>query len=296
MWSWKRPTLSPYASMNQGRAPPDVTDDDYSYITSQDLQSSPSSQPEDDILLVKYRGRTEEAHFPAYSIGDGKLRVHDIRDRVGVMLDLPESQTRRVRLFYKGVQLKEPGALVRDYGVKNMSEILAMIRDDRDSADIRNSSPGRGSYGSEEDIPGAEDESSYGGSSVSGGTGRGSSSGKRRKGRKPKRKPAQPPEEAHVEIDPVHRAAQLEKLKKTKEYYDNDLAPLVLAYIRDPPADKGKSEEQHRRLTETILQQVVLKLDAVEPNGDEVIRSKRKALVRRMQDVMAELDEAKSRT
>jgi hypothetical protein len=274
--------------MNQGRTP-DVTEQDYSYITTQELE-------EDDVLDIKYRGVTYEAQFPAYSIGDGKLKVHDIRDRVGILLDLDDYETRRVQLFYKGRQLKEPGALARDYGVKNKSEILAKIRDDnpRDGYE--------GGYGSEEeDIVVAEEGggSSYGGSSV----GVGKSSSNRRKGRKPKKKakpatPSSPKDDEDPNRTPSpslsYRETQLGKLDEVAAYFDEELAPLCIKFTRSPPKDRAKCEDEHRRLTETILGRVILRLDAVEPNGDEMIRARRKELIRESQQVLTELDKAKA--
>jgi hypothetical protein len=93
-WS-SRPQLSPYSSNLDG--PPHVTDEDYSYITSQDLHDADtfsSSGPEDDVLFIKSKGTQFDARFPAYSIGDGKLHVRDVRDRVGLMLELSDRRTR----------------------------------------------------------------------------------------------------------------------------------------------------------------------------------------------------------
>ncbi|CAI4212859.1 unnamed protein product [Parascedosporium putredinis] len=246
MWSswssWSRPTLSPYASMNQGRTP-HVTDEDYSYITSQELEE-PQNPIEDDILNIKYRGITYEAHFPAYAIGDGKLQVHDIRDR--------------------GRQLREPGALARDYGVKNMSEILAMIRDDnpRDTY--------AGGYGSEEEVvpkKKSKASSSKDGDSIDSGS---------------------------PSVDLAYREDALTKLDNVAAYFDKELAPECIKFTRSPPADRTKRDDEHRRLSETILAQVILKLDGVEPNGDEVIRARRKELVRESQQVLGQLDAAKA--
>ncbi|PKS11091.1 hypothetical protein jhhlp_002852 [Lomentospora prolificans] len=294
MWSYRpRPTLSPYASMNQGRTP-NVTDEDYSYITSQELEE-PLEEPspvEDDVLNIKYRDRIYQTCFPAYAIGDGKLKVYDIRDRVGLLLDLDDYQTRRVRLFYKGRQLKEPGALARDYGVKNMSEILAMIRDDN-SRDTYN-----GGYGSDDDIIVAEDGSSYGGSSI--GADKGSS--KRRKGRKPKKKSKASGSKDgdsvgsadSPSVDLAYRETALNKLDDIAAYFDRELAPLCIKFTRSPPMDPTKRDDEHRRLSETILQHVILKLDGVEPNGDDAVRSRRKELVRESQQVLHQLDAAKA--
>lgn len=272
--------------MNQGRTP-HVTDEDYSYITSQELEE-PQNPIEDDILNIKYRGITYEAHFPAYAIGDGKLQVHDIRDRVSLMLGLDDHQARRVRLFYKGRQLREPGALARDYGVKNMSEILAMIRDDnpRDAY--------AGGYGSEEEVVVGDDVSSHGGSSIGG-------SSRRRKGRKPKKKSKASSskdgdsiDSGSPSVDLAYREDALTKLDDVAAYFDKELAPMCIKFTRSPPADRTKRDDEHRRLSETILQQVILKLDGVEPNGDEVIRARRKELVRESQQVLGQLDAAKA--
>ena len=319
MWSYraKRPTLSPWASMNQGRTP-DVTDDDYSYITSQDLDSrsvprtAANRDPgpaQDDVLVLKYRNQIEEARFPAYSIGDGKLRVHDIRDRVGIMLDLPESQTRRIRLFYKGRQLKEPGALARDYGIKNNSEILAMLREDHPAEDPHHHHQQRHrrpvAHGSEEDVAAAEEASSYGGSSA----GADAQGTKRRKSRRSKKKtshgggaptsprPGSTTSAASTSPSTVspQREELLDRLDEIEAYYETELKGLCHAFMRDPPRDKGKREDEHRRLSETVLQHIILKLDGVEPDGDEVVRARRKALVKKMQGVLSSLDAAKNR-
>ncbi|CAH0045292.1 unnamed protein product [Clonostachys solani] len=121
---------------------PNVTDEDFAYITSQDLDdsmsrpsgksrrdnpSSDSHEPEDDVLLVKNKGITYPLHFPAYSIGDGKLVVTDLKARLGTIMELTDSQVQNIRLLYKGRQLDHPGSPVREYGVKNRSEILSII-------------------------------------------------------------------------------------------------------------------------------------------------------------------------
>ena len=269
MWSYmKKPALSPFASMNKGT--PDVTDEDYSYITSKDLDNHKAA-PEDDVLVLRHRDRTEEARFPAYSIGDGKLKVHDIRDRVALMLDMDPAG---IRLFYKGRQLKEPGALARDYGVKNMSEILAMARE-RTAADGPNS---------EEEIV-VEDESRSG-SSVGEKTKK-----KKGKGRKPKKKAAG----GVGQSDPAfpERESKLDKLDEIAAHYAT-IEGRCMEFTRNPPQDPGKRDDEHRALSETILHHVILKLDGVEPDGDEVVRARRKGLVKEMQGVLDGLDVAKA--
>ena len=60
-----------------------------------------------------------------------------------------------------------------------------------------------------------------------------------------------------------------------------------------PVGDAQKREDEHRALSETILHHVILKLDGVEPDGDEVVRARRKGLVKEMQGVLGALDAAK---
>ncbi|VUC25225.1 unnamed protein product [Clonostachys rosea] len=139
-WSNIHGRISPFGRQDDDA--PSVTDEDFAYITSQDLEDfrtkssetskrddppSNSQEPEDDVLLLKNKGVTYPMHFPAYSIGDGKLLVADLKARLGILMDLTDKQVQDTRLLYKGKQLDNSDSPVREYGVKNQSEILSVV-------------------------------------------------------------------------------------------------------------------------------------------------------------------------
>ncbi|GAO18556.1 uncharacterized protein UV8b_00836 [Ustilaginoidea virens] len=289
-WSLGREQSSPYGSMGGGI--PAVTDDDYSYITSQDLADPPfrgttpddAPPPEDDVLLIKNKGVTYPAHFPAYAIGDGKLRVQDVRDRVGLMMDLPDRATRRIKLLYKGRQLKEPAAPVRDYGVKNNSEVMAVLADLRDESSV-----------SDEEMVIVNDTQAG-----------------RRKKKKSKKKAgrgkgddgsASSPRDSLSNPEGTSPssaagagagAAAMKRLDELFAEFRTNLQPLCNEYIASPPPDAKKRLEEHRKLSETVMQNVILKIDEVDAEGVAKVRERRKEVVQRVQEALRALDAAKA--
>jgi hypothetical protein len=324
--------VSPFSSQD---GVPHVTDEDYSYITSADLEdhgvdiprrhappshindpyshSAPSpaygrQEPEDDVLLIKYQGVTYPEHFPAYSIGDGKLLVSDVRDRVKMILDLSDRQARRIKFLYKGRRLKRSDLPVCEYGVKNNSELLMVPGD---------SSHGTSSESSEEVVvvgrDGGERYETQAGSPRVGRSGkwddrtpRGSGSqvgldvpaDDRRRGTSRVRtqspgsaaSAASAPTAAPVGIP----GGPIEKLNAINADFRNKWLPLCLEYVARPPKDPKKRIDEHRRLSETILQQVLLKLDDVQTKPENGARAWRKELVVEVQDYLNKLDAAKN--
>ncbi|KAJ1328925.1 BAG domain-containing protein [Microdochium nivale] len=305
-----RSDLSPYASQSDSRGPY-VTEDDFSYITSEDLERSledPRSRQapangtkeDDDVLLVKYETITYPVHFPAFSIGDGKLYVKDVRDRVGLVLELSRSQTARIRLFYKGRQLKELEVPIRTYGVKNNSELLLVIpeggasEDDSDSSEeeviVKDSrdqqqqprrkkkkggkSGGkkkRSSKSSRDDEPSLGANLDVPSSTVDSGSGA------------PSNHPSRVP-------SPSMASGATAQLDAIRSHFDSELAPLCRSFIAETPQDAKKCEDEHRKLSETVLQHVILKLDEIDTGGDPDIRAKRKSLVNYVQGMLNEMD------
>lgn len=291
-WSLGREQTSPYGSLSSGI--PAVTDDDFSYITSQDLDGSPytarsqapppgaAAAPDDDVLLIKNKSVTYPAHFPAYSIDDGKLRVRDVRERIGLMMELTERATRRVKLLYKGRQLKEPTAPVRDYGVKNKSELMAVVSD------------------------AADDESASDEEMVIVGDAAADDKSRRRKKKKGSKKrsgaggrgdgdsASSPRDDATSPRPPLPPAASaaLKRIEELSSEFTSKWLPLCVQYTAAPPPDPKAREEEHRKLSETLLQNILLKLDGVETDGVAEVRTRRKELVHHVQEVLKGLDAA----
>jgi BAG domain-containing protein len=299
-YGWSSIT-SPYGPSSAGGVP-NITNDDFSYITSEDLQDPLSSgrqtryytrterpppAPEDDILILKNKGANYPAHFPAYSIGDGKLRVSDIRNRIAVELDISDRRARRAKILYKGRQLKEPAAPVRDYGVKNKSEIMIVVPDSGASESS--------SVTDEEMVIVAEEDT-------------GPSDAKKRRNKKKSKKGKRSPRDDDSGSNnsslpaqgsdfpgPSSNPAALAKLREIDADFMATLYPMAQDFIARPPTDPKKLVDEHRRISETTMQNILLKLDAVEPNGDQETRMRRKELVQKVQNTLKDLDDAKAR-
>ncbi len=60
--------------------------------------------------------------------------------------------------------------------------------------------------------------------------------------------------------------------------------------MANPPKEQKEREMEYKKLTEGILAQVIMKLDAVDTEGDQDVRGRRKELVRSTQAWLGELD------
>ncbi|EME50249.1 hypothetical protein DOTSEDRAFT_20619 [Dothistroma septosporum NZE10] len=296
------------------RSPPQgstkVSDADFSYITADDLRkhqaetmnqqqqsgdSAPDLGPPRDTDVIRLRNKRQEyaVHFPAYSIAKGELTIGQVRDQAAKKTGTAD--TRRIKLLYKGRNLKDGSRTCKQEGLREGAELMCTIAEKLDSP----------SSSDDDD----DDEFAY-----DAGTAGGEPKRRRNRGKKSKRRnkreeregvsgtsTPQPGEpnlgvpnsqqhpRAQSPKPPTSPATPLDKLNELHQKLQTFI-PDVRAFQTAPPSDPAKKEFEHKRLSETILTQVLLKLDAVETEGDSDARTRRKALVQETQKVLADLD------
>lgn len=306
----------------------EVTDQDFSYITADDLAAHSSSNhhshsyspngsrdkdrvPRDtDLLIFRNRNVQYPIHFPAYSITDGILTLGAAREQVARKLDV--HPPRRIRMIWKGRNLKDDSRTLRDEGLRSTdeAEILCVIGDAAsDGRDDGSDS------GSEASVDGRAD-----GDAVDGKTRkkRKSRSNKKKKTRKsgvdiesgsgtsspipvaehlpipssahPLHRTSATPTAAPRGVSPQPPQTPLAKLAAIEDKFRTELKPAAEAYMANPPSDRAKSEFEHKKHAEMILAQIILKCDGVETEGDDDARAKRRALVKDVQAFLTRLD------
>ncbi|MCJ1331637.1 hypothetical protein MMC10_008328 [Thelotrema lepadinum] len=358
---------SPFYSQHGPTTRPTVTEDDYHYLGPEDIVDPPrdphhshlsrhtsrtdADNPDvPDILVLKHRGTTYPLHFPAYSIGEGVLRVGQLRryaaDKTGT------SDPRRIKLLYKGKQLKDDAVACREEGLKQNSELMCVVsevpvtsrRDTSESSADESDLVSGDREGPRVDVDGTiiggpppkkrngqrsgskkvsrisdRDDRYYGGSDhgSSAHSGRSSaphlpstsnhhapapSSIPREKDRdqsyrapppapahEPKR--ASPPEQ-HPSPKPVQTGPKgpMDKLEEVASKFHTTFLPMCVQFTNNPPKDPKVREQEYMKLSESILAQIIFKLDEVETEGNEEARNRRRALVKETQAVLNGLD------
>ncbi|KAK4153805.1 hypothetical protein C8A00DRAFT_33418 [Chaetomidium leptoderma] len=84
----------------------------------------------------------------------------------------------------------------------------------------------------------------------------------------------------------------METLNGIAGEFNGSLLPLCLEFAARPPKDVEERVMEHRKLSELILQKILLKLDAVDTSTEAGARMRRKELVAEVQKVLTKLDVA----
>ena len=356
---------SPFYSQHGPTSRPTVTEDDYHYLGPEDIVDPPrdphsshlsrhtSRQDADnpdvpDILVLKHRGTTYPLHFPAYSIGEGVLRVGQLRryaaDKTGT------ADPRRIKLLYKGKQLKDDAVACREEGLKQNSELMCVVsevpvtnrRDTSESSADESDLVGGDRDGPRVDVDGTiiggpapkkrsgqrsgskkvprpsdRDDRYYGGGDHGPSTHSARSSAPhlpsgnhapapspipREKERDQSYRPpppapaheskrASPPQPSSSPKPPQNGPkGPMDKLEEVASKFHTEFLPKCVQFTNNPPRDVKTREQEYMKLSESILAQIIFKLDEVETEGNEEARNRRRALVKETQAVLNGLD------
>lgn len=282
---------SPFArSPNTENGPASVSDSDFSYITSEDLKNGEydrdtGSQRDTDLINFKNKRTVYPVHFPAYSIDRGELKIGDLRDQAARKIGC---DIKRVKLLYKGKTLKDDKRSCREEGLRESVDVMCVASD----GVIEPPS----SSDSEEDVADGDDNN----------TSEGQAKRRRNRNRNKKRKNktrggtgesenlAVPGSETSRTASPNPPASPATPLDKVNALGQKllSLQPQCDDFISHPPAELAKREFEYKKLSETILAQVLIKLDGVETDEPEA-RARRKELVKEAQRILSALDAAK---
>ncbi|KAI2788695.1 hypothetical protein POX_e06716 [Penicillium oxalicum] len=312
--SWGNPFNNFWRRSPNHATAPQVRDDDYSYITPDEIVNPPSqpirygnqydagaAENEPDIICLKHRGTIYPLHFRAYAIDDGLLTVGDLRHTAAVKMGAEHPN--QIRLLYKGNILKDDRRTCKAEGLKQHSQVLCVVSEagsntPSDLSDPENVSTQEAILDTDE-VPGPVGSSSK----------KKSNKKKKKKGGKRNEEtPASeflPPSPSSAPPRPTSAGAgtpalppnlktiktPLEQVNALTAYLQKELLPLCEEYFADPPSDMKKREFEYRKLSETILAQVMLKADGIEPDGNETVRNARKALIREAQSCLNRLDQ-----
>ena len=237
---------------------------------------------ETDLLVLKNKKTAYPVHFPAYSIDRGELTVGAVREQAAKKTGA--SDPKRIKLFYKGRNLKDDGHACRAEGLKAGSEMMCVIGDalpdDEASSDSDSDGLAVDSGSADGDKP----------------------KRKRNRNRSKKKKGKKNTEGSTTDPLPVpsletSRAPSpkvptpvtpLDKLNAIEQKLQ-EMLPSCNDFLTNPPSEPAKRDFEHKRLSETILAQILLKLDAVDTDEPEA-RARRKELVKESQRLLNSLD------
>jgi hypothetical protein len=298
--SWRNPLNILRRSPSYAPASnPQVSDEDFSYITPNGSVDPPVDDAEPDIIALRNLGTIYPLHFRAYAIDDGVLTVGDLRKEAARKTGATHPDF--VRLLYKGKLLKDNTRTCKAEGLKQHSEVLCVVSEGRTSD---NSDEGQNLPTATAPVPApaptqAPRPTSAQGSSPPTPPG-GKSKNRRKKGRNGKKSPvsrespAPQPVNRNTVLSPPPNLKQLrtplEQISALAGWLQQEMIPRCDEYVMDPPSDPKARNQEYQKLSETILAQVMLKADGIEPDGNQTAREARRALIKEAQAALNKLD------
>ncbi|GES60778.1 LMBR1-like membrane protein-domain-containing protein [Aspergillus terreus] len=285
--------------------PPLVTEQDYDYIAP---TSDAHGDTEPDIVLLRHRRHTYELQFPPYAINEGRLSVGQLRRHAAEVTHTADPH--RIKLLYKGTLLDDDARPCCDEGLKQHSEVLCVVSEVAPGQ--RTPSEGPSDDTSESVVAPPAPLSGEEGEAP-----RRRTRNRGKKGKKAKKNQKKDAEDEGRLAPPTATAESSrpssagggsssmpalapnlkmfatagEQVQALLSYLRSELTPLCEEYIARPPADAKARDFEHKKLSETILAQVILKADGIEPASEEE-RMARRALVKEALTISGRLDQA----
>ena len=272
-----------------------------------------------DRIHVQHLGRMVPISFPAYSINEETTSVGDLRKKVAYALSTDAS---KVRLLYKRRELKRNRHPLKKYGMKQNSEVSAVLTErsmDYNRSDSRSDSGSdSGSSGhavpqprrprsqstvrlrSDEQIPTVPRRS---GTHLHPNGHVPSVSMEHRESlrptptervgardREPSRSRGVSPAPPTNNLPPADPNTPLGRVQALASTFHVQYLPPATRFLISPPSDPEVRQKEFLRLSESIMAQVVLKADSIETECNIDARNVRKNLVNEANKVLKELD------
>lgn len=235
-----------------------------------------------DVIIIRHLNTNYPLRFKAYAISDGLLTVGDVRYFAAETLGIKDPST--LRLLYKGHHLKDDSKMAKAEGLKQHSEVVVVVSE----------VPAQGSG-----VPSSSDDEDRD-SAV------GTDTSKRRR-RTKKSRPPQPTQPPRDSVSPTANGSGASgssapsgspqdlstprgKVENLVSIYTTQWRPLCEQYLSHPPPDSKTREFEHKRLTESVLQHIIMKADDIDMEGDQQARQERKVLLNEAQEILKRLD------
>ncbi|KAK2616339.1 hypothetical protein QQS21_000773 [Conoideocrella luteorostrata] len=93
---------------------------------------------------------------------------------------------------------------------------------------------------------------------------------------------------------PSAGAGAMKRLDELCDEFSAVHYPLCKEYVISPPSDPKKRDEEHRKISETVLQYILLKLDEVDTEGVLEVSARKKDLVTMVQNILRALDSVRA--